>query len=237
VLRELAIFALKRLDAWMLPAITETIEKLRVAGHALAPRGAVFEVAAVDDCGTHLSPNEQAWMASWSPHRQQEFATGRLCARRAASALGVELPDLLPDAEGVPAWPAELAASISHCRGVALVLVARSRYCPWLGLDLEKTNRLSERAWRKVVHPREREFVAEVQLRASILFSLKEAFYKAQFPRWRMVGNFHDLALEVDLAAGTAQVLEMAPRFAPDLREARFAFCLVEDYVLSVCNA
>jgi 4'-phosphopantetheinyl transferase EntD len=217
--------------------ITETIEKLRVAGRALAPRGAAFEVAAVDECGPRLFPNEQAWIASWSLSRQREFAAGRLCARRAASHLGLDLLDLLPDAEGVPVWPAELTASISHCRGVALALVAHSQNCPWLGLDLEKTNRLSDRAMRKVLHPCEREVVAGAQLQASILFSLKEAFYKAQFPRWRTTGNFHDLGLELDLAAGTAQVLEMNARFAPELRGARFTFRVVDDYVLSVCRS
>ena len=73
------------------------------------------------------------------------------------------------------------------------------------------------------------------QLKASILFSLKEAFYKAQFPKWRAEGNFRDLALEVDLANGSAKIIEMGSRFKPELLRLRFRFRVVDDYVVSQC--
>ena len=115
-----------------------------------------------------------------------------------------------------------------------MAMTAKSVDCSLLGLDLEKTNRLSAGAINKVLHPVEQIFAGGDQQKASILFSLKEAFYKAQFPNWRAVGNFSDLALEVDLTNGSAKVREMDARFSPELMRLRFSFRIVDDYVVSL---
>jgi len=116
-----------------------------------------------------------------------------------------------------------------------MAVVAHDENCALIGVDIEKTSRLSAAAIKRVMHPLEQGFVAGDQVKASILFSLKEAFYKAQFPRWRTTGNFHDLALGVDMEAGSAQVVEIDARFAPNLAQLRFGFRLVDDYVVSLC--
>jgi len=216
-------------------SLEATIVQLKLAGAALAPSGSAFEVALVEDCLAELSPKQRELVDSWAPHRQREFATGRLCARRALAVHELDGGDLLPDAEGLPRWPEGSVGSISHSRGIALAVVARTSDYSLLGVDLEQTTRLSEAAIKRVVHPLEEAFVGSDQLNASILFSLKEAFYKAQFPRWRTTGNFHDLALEVDLVDGVANVLEIDARFAPELASLQFAFRLVDDYVVSLC--
>ena len=212
----------------------KTIAQLGELAHALLPRGAALELAMIDKDLVELLPEERQLLESWAPHRQREFATGRLCARRALDLLGVAASGLLPDADGVPQWPEDVAGSISHCRGVATAAVAHSADCHLLGLDLEKINRLSAGAIKKVLHPIEEGFAAGDQLRASVLFSLKEAFYKAQFTKWRAVGNFRDLALEVDLVDGAAKIREMDARFNPELLRLKFRFCVAGDYVLSL---
>ena len=115
-----------------------------------------------------------------------------------------------------------------------MAMVAKLVDCHLLGLDLEKTNRLSAGAIKQVLHPIEESFAASDQLKASILFSLKEAFYKAQFLKWHAVGNFSDLALEVDLTKGTAKIREMDARFSSELMRLRFCFRIVDDYVVSL---
>lgn len=216
-------------------SMESTIASLKAACAALAPSGCAFEVAAVTDYLAELYEPERAWVHTWSVHRQNEFSTGRLCARHALAELGVAAGDLLPDADGIPQWPEGGLGCISHSRGIAMAVTARMGTPLLLGLDLEKTNRLSVRAIQQVVHPLEGAFVGGDQVRASILFSLKEAFYKAQFPRWRTAGNFHDMALEVDLADGVAKILQLDARFAPELRRLKFRFRLVDDYVVSLC--
>ena len=212
----------------------KTIAQLREVAHVIVPKGAAFEVAIIDQRGADLLPEERQLIESWAPSRQREFVTGRMCARRALDLLGVGSSGLLPDADGIPRWPEGTVGSISHCRGVAMAMVAKSVDCRLLGLDLEKTNRLSAGAIKKVLHPIEEIFTGGDQLKASILFSLKEAFYKAQFPKWHAVGNFSDLALEVDLAKNTAKIREMDARFSSELMRLRFCFRIVDDYVVSL---
>ena len=212
----------------------KTIAQLREAAHLIVPMGAAFEVAIIDQRATDLLPEERKLIESWAPSRQREFVTGRMCARRALDLLGVDASGLLPDADGIPQWPEDTVGSISHCRGVAMAMVAKSVDCRLLGLDLEKTNRLSAGAIKQVLNPIEEIFTGGDQLKASILFSLKEAFYKAQFPKWQAVGNFSDLALEVDLTEGTAKIREMDARFSSELMRLRFCFRIVDDYVISL---
>ena len=212
----------------------KTIAQLREAAHLIVPMGAAFEVAIIDQRATDLLPEERKLIESWAPSRQREFVTGRMCARRALDLLEVDASGLLPDADGIPQWPEDTVGSISHCRGVAMAMVAKSVDCRLLGLDLEKTNRLSAGAIKQVLHPIEEIFTGGDQLKASILFSLKEAFYKAQFPKWQAVGNFSDLALEVDLTEGTAKIREMDARFSSELMRLRFCFRIVDDYVISL---
>ncbi len=211
------------------------VVELQAAVDAIARDFCSTVVASIGDDVADLFAAERALIESWAPHRQREFASGRVCARQALEARGIAAVELLPDADGLPNWPAGSVGSISHSRGIVMAAVALEDDLSLIGLDLEKTNRLSEAAMRRVVHPLEECFVGGDQVNASILFSLKEAFYKAQFPRWRTTGNFHDLALRVDADAGRAEVLELAPRFAPELSGLNFRFRLVGDYVVSLC--
>jgi 4'-phosphopantetheinyl transferase EntD len=193
-------------------------------------------MAAFIDDSSLLFEKERALVEGWAVARQQEFMAGRFCARRALAASGRMEVAILRDADGLPLWPEGVVGSITHCRGIAAA-VLRSITGPdsLLGLDLEKTNRLSVSAGRRVLHPSEAKFAGDSQIRATILFSLKEAFYKAQFPRWRTTGNFQDIGLEVDLASGRAEVGALGGRFDPELSGLRFRFALVGDYVLCLC--
>lgn len=210
--------------------------KLKSAAALMAPGGCAFEGTVVGADPSSLSNAERALMKDWAMPRQQEFAAGRLAARGALAALGRSSQELVRDEDGLPIWPRGVVGSITHCRSIAAAAVRTAdRPDTLIGLDLEKTNRLSAAAGQRVLHPQEMEFAADDQVRASILFSLKEAFYKAQFPRWRTTGNFHDIALDVDLVSGGARVRKLGGRFAPELVELQFRFCLVDVYVLSFC--
>jgi 4'-phosphopantetheinyl transferase EntD len=213
-----------------------TLRKIKLAAASILPVGCVIEVSGVEVAPSFLSDDERALMESWALPRQQEFVAGRLCARRALEKLGQPAMPLLRDADGLPIWPTGVLGSITHCRGIAAAALRRADGVDTLlGLDLEKTNRLSERARRRVLHPCEVSFAGDNQVRATVLFSLKEAFYKAQFPRWRTPGNFQDIGMGVDMDAGRALVTALDARFNPGLAALQFRFSLVGDYVLSLC--
>ena len=179
-------------------------------------------------------------LPSAAAHRRKEYAEGRACALRALQVVGSsEAADLPGDTDGVPVWPEGLLGSITHSKGLCAAVAGSTTGLQVLGLDLERTDRLKASAIQRIVHATEADFVQGDQLRGSILFSLKEAFYKAQFPQWRTTANFEDLALDVDLSVGAASVNYISDRFNSDLVDQanvlQFRFALVESFVVSVC--
>ena len=212
-----------------------TLTKLQYSLDALVPGDCATAVTPIGESGlTGLSDNTYDMIHSWAKPRQEEFKAGRQCASQALTKLGSEENNVMPGVDGLPIWPMGFLGSISHSLGVAMAVVTTSEKYSLIGLDLEKTNRLSELAARRVIHPLEISFAKDDQVNASILFSLKESFYKAQFPRWHQKGNFRDLALSIDLAKGTADIKEIDARFATELESLSFAFEVVGDFVISV---
>lgn len=171
--------------------------------------------------------------------RRNEFIGGRRCARAALADLGQAAVALPADADGVPIWPTGWMGSISHSRGLCCAVAAQTAVLAGLGLDLEKTNRLSSRAMERVVHPAEAAFVGESQRFGSLLFSAKEAFFKAQYPVWGAQPNFKDLAFLIDSTNQALAVVEVADYLPETLKTAatrmQFRYRFLGDYVVTLC--
>ena len=171
--------------------------------------------------------------------RRNEFICGRRCARAALAQIE-HAPVALPvDESGLPIWPTGYVGSISHSRGLCCAVAAAEDEVIALGLDIEKTTRLSPRAMARIVHPLEADCVGDSQALGSLLFSAKEAFYKAQFPTWGAQPNFKDLALQIHTDPEQLSVLEIAPNLPRSLREAtlrmEFRYQFFGDYVVTLC--
>ncbi|PXA04277.1 hypothetical protein DDZ13_07000 [Coraliomargarita sinensis] len=205
----------------------------------LIPRGVEFSTGPIPESVDFDYEREADCLKTAGEYRKCEFIGGRECVRAALEALGFPRGPILPNADGVPVWPDGTIAAISHSRGYCAAIAAKSSDYSALGLDLEKTDRLSPAAIERTVHPGEQSFVQGEQKKASLIFCAKEAFYKAQFPLWQTHANFHDLELAVDIASGELTVRNMAERFPGELRaladQIRFRFSYVEDFVISVC--
>lgn len=132
--------------------------------------------------------------------RRNEFVLGRSAARLALIGAGLTNPaPIMRRAGGDPEWPIGTVGSITHCSPWAVAAVASSRYVTALGIDLEcvasvaeteiapSVCRASELRWAF-----ERQ---ESQLRTAMLFSAKEAMYKALYPQSRKFFDFHDVEL------------------------------------------
>jgi len=192
------------------------------------PKQAIFEYVV-----------EEERLSTAGGYRKCEFTAGRACARAALEKAGFSRGPILPDADGVPLWPEGALAAISHSRGYCAAIASRTSDYRTLGLDLEKTNRLSPAAIRRTVHPSEQLYVQDDQKKASLIFCAKEAFFKAQFPVWQTHANFHDLELEVDEEAGELTIRSIDDRFPEELRNLvnsiKFRFVFFEDFVVSAC--
>ena len=156
-------------------------------------------------CG-ELFPSEWPSVARAVPERRREFTTGRACARRALRRLGLPATAIPVGHRGEPLWPPGVVGSITHCHGYRACAVARSDAILALGIDAEPNLPLPVGVWEEVAFDREVDSISPltpsrvgtvVQL-DRLVFSAKEAVYKAWFPLVQTWLGFEDVELDVD---------------------------------------
>lgn len=129
---------------------------------------------------------EMAALGDVAPVRARDFAAGRYCARLALAKLGREAKTIPIGGAGEPVWPEGIVGSISHSAGLAGAVVAEATGWRALGFDIDADDAVGPELYDLVLTPIER---AEAPGRheASLIFSAKEAVYKAAHPllrRW-----------------------------------------------------
>ncbi len=186
--------------------VCDTSKGLSVRLGEICPHGIVPAVAMASAEIDAADAIEEAVCAGFSPTRRAEFLGGRSCAREALSKLGQPEASIRASDDGIPQWPPGTLGSITHTKRLCGAVVAKTSDFQCLGLDFEQAGRLSEGAAKRVVHPLELDFAESHPDALTFLFSLKEAFYKAQYPKWHKRANFQDIALAVDLKKECAEV-------------------------------
>jgi 4'-phosphopantetheinyl transferase EntD len=155
-----------------------------------------------------LFAEEAAHIARAVEKRKREFALGRTCARRALSALGVAAQPLLVNADRSVRWPDEAWGSVTHTEGFYAAVAALRSELQGIGIDAEQRGRVQENLWSHVASEREIAWFRaaaserEAAERATLLFSAKEAFYKAQFCVSATFVGFHEVELAFDANGG-----------------------------------
>lgn len=148
-----------------------------------------------------LLPSETVNLARAAPKRVEEFTAGRLCARRALAEFGIVDFPVRVAADRQPIWPDTMVGSITHTEGLCVAVVAERRGVLSIGIDSEVVAPIDPRLAARICVPAESEWIAslpEPQRPAAItlIFSVKEAFFKCQYP---IVGEwlgFKDLCIE-----------------------------------------
>ena len=145
--------------------------------------------------GGVLFPEEEKVIAHAVQARRREYAAVRSCARACLERLGYPPVPILPGVGGAPTWPAGLQGSMTHCAGYAAAAVGPlPRICA-IGIDAEPDAPLPDRVVDLVATPAEQDRLAMIQPAPDspnwdrLLFSAKEAVYKAWFP---LVGEWLD---------------------------------------------
>lgn len=177
---------------------------------------AVTEVRG-DIADAALFPEEAGVIGGAVEKRRREFRTGRACARAALAELGIE-PQAIPSGErGAPQWPAGIVGSISHCDGYRAAALARGEDLLTIGIDAETDAPLPDGVLGDVALPEERpdlDALAREEPAINwdrLLFSAKEAVYKAWFPlagRWL---GFEDARLAIDRERGSFSARLLVP--------------------------
>lgn len=145
-----------------------------------------------------LVPEEAVLVAKAGDKRRRDFSLGRFCAHAALAQLGGDDGAIAPDKSGAPLWPDGFCGSITHTAGYAAAMVARRADFLSLGLDAERVGGVTQKLWPKLFDAEEGALLAalspELQLRvATILFSAKEACFKAWSPLGATAQSFRDI--------------------------------------------
>lgn len=168
---------------------------------AIVPPHAVAAEALGDAPETTLLPEEEAALGRAAEVRRREFATSRWLARRALAALGVPASPILPGPNREPMWPQGVVGSITHCRGYCAAVVAPAARMQAVGIDAEVHAPLPAGVLPMVARDDEQEWIKAREGDGiwweCLLFSAKEAVFKAWFPLTNRWLGFHDVRVTI----------------------------------------
>ncbi len=159
---------------------------LTAALRSLLPEHVHCAVMRCEDADPALLHDEERILSSgWSEARIQEFAAGRLLARRIMKTMGREPRPLLVGDHRQPLWPGKVLGSITHSGGLVAVAAAPRGPLLGLGIDMESAG-VSEQAGSRILSLEERseaaaQGAAQGEKIRTLMYSARESFYKAQF--------------------------------------------------------
>ncbi len=134
-----------------------------------------------------LLPEEKKFIAGCILKRQEEFATGRWCARKALEKLGKPSGDILIGDEGEPLWPESICGSITHTHKAFCAAGALSSEYLSIGIDIEDIQRkISDGASKFIVNNDEFEWLKQAEEKKEeyikLIFCAKESIFKLFYP-------------------------------------------------------
>ena len=190
----------------------------------------------VGDHRDQLLPEEQAAIVNAVAKRQHEFSTGRLLARKAMAGLGLQARAVGRDAKRRPIWPSACLGSISHTGTLAAAAVAHCDALRGVGVDLEEGDRVVPQLHTKLFTPWERAAYAQSDPRwTGLLFSAKEAGYKAVNPLVGQFIGFEEVEIDVDWRQFRFSIRYVGKHAANKILDVGLGhFGFFEDHVISL---
>jgi enterobactin synthetase component D / holo-[acyl-carrier protein] synthase len=185
----------------------------------LLPREVKSAEALKDPDDAVLFPEEEAAVGQAVEKRRREFTTARVCARAAMAKLGLPPAPVVPGPRREPQWPAKTVGSITHCAGYRAAAVALQNDIATIGIDAEPNAELPSGVLDEIALPEERRHISSMLSRDRtvswdrLLFSAKEAVYKAWFPLTQRWLDFSEAVLTFSPVGGrfTARLLVPGP--------------------------
>lgn len=155
-----------------------------------------------DDYFQLLGINFSSTVSSAVVKRKSEFLAGRYCCKKALASIGIHNFDVVVGENRAPKWPAGVKGAISHNSHHAMVAITERTDILGIGIDIESVmstktmNDIKDAILREEEHhllyvPQARAVVV-----SSLIFSIKESFFKAAYPS---TGYYFDFdAITVD---------------------------------------
>ncbi|OEJ40554.1 hypothetical protein AR457_14035 [Streptomyces agglomeratus] len=196
----------------------------------------VFTEAAAGMWEQPLPVAEEQHLAGAVPRRIREFRAGRHSARAGLARIGLRPELLLPAPGGGVRWPSGAVGSISHSGRYCAAAVAPAALAAGIGFDAAQRTTVTEVMARAVCRPEELDRCERdpypAEERATLVFSAKEALYKALHPLTGVPLGFQDVTVTVPaarLTSGRFWARVLAPGPLSGLRvQGRYAFTATE---------
>lgn len=150
----------------------------------------------------NLFPEERIISSQYEQRRIDDFAKGRYCAHQCLQTLDHSQP-INQSKDGSPVWPDGFTGSISHSQPFAGAILSRKENYLSVGLDIEKIGRITQDLWPILYSKSELTYLTAQPIKlqsqlSTIIYSLKEAFYKMQFPLFKIGMEHKDLQILFD---------------------------------------
>lgn len=178
--------------------LAQQITGLDAAGDCtlLSSAGCRIAVGRVQDHTRALSSAEREQVEGAVASRRAEYSTGRFLAKRALGRLGIDTSAILSEGRR-PIWPAGVVGSITHSRHYALAAVCPRAKFAGVGIDLERTNRVTDRIAPKTMTERELSGTATgwPPYSRTANFGAKEAVFKAVNPIVGLMIGFKEVEI------------------------------------------
>ncbi|GHJ10292.1 4'-phosphopantetheinyl transferase [Micromonospora humidisoli] len=172
----------------------------------LLPATVSVAVAGTADWVGELLPEERAGLGERAvERRRRDFTAGRVCARRAMTALGLPATPVPAAPNRAPVWPDGLVGTITHTRDYCAAAVARRADLRAVGMDAERQRDLNPGVRRMILHPEEEDRLARLPGGVNwpiVVFSAKETVYKVWHPVVGSWLDFLDASVDLDPDAG-----------------------------------
>ena len=190
----------------------------------LFPPNVAVVVAGDRDRQRPLNDAEQACVADAVDSRQREFTAGRNCLHRCLRNLGLQIhPPILMGKLREPLLPNGYVGTLSHCNGYCVAVAAQTSQYLGVGLDVEHNTPLESGLTNLICIPEELTEVKNYLQDLSpaeqhsypdpgkLIFSIKESFYKAYFPKLKAYFDFLDVKVTLNLVDQTGSLRFIHP--------------------------
>ncbi|WP_214476027.1 4'-phosphopantetheinyl transferase superfamily protein [Mesorhizobium sp. dw_380] len=166
----------------------------------------------------HLLAGEARSIPARQPAMRRASGAARWIAHGLLADMGISDVAILRAPSGAPVWPGGMTGSLAHDDDMAVAAVAPVGRIASLGIDVEPAQPLPDELQTLVATPADRTGAAPLHLAGRILFSAKEAVYKAVYPLDREILGYEDITVDLDArraATKTGRKVRLAYCIAP----------------------
>lgn len=156
------------------------------------------------DDENRLLPEEARSISARHPAARRASGAARWAARALFSAHDIADAVILRAASGEPLWPAGFSGSLAHDEQMAVAALAAGIAA--LGVDVEPAEPLPQDIAAVVRTQGDVTDGVDPALAGRLLFSAKEAVYKASFPLDRQILGYEHIAIDVPNGRGVTSL-------------------------------